>query len=457
MSEVLEKKKKEKPKKPKGPIRTGAVIPFLVISLIVVLFNLFLLDSTIKKTIEFAVEQVNGAEVNVSKVTTSLSDLKIEVGKIQITDKNAPAFNMLQVGKVDFQLMWDALLRGKIVIDIANIEDILLNTKRSSAGEVFPVERDEKTGNSKATQELLNKTKKEFDGNVFGDIAGIMAGGSTGDVTKNIEGTLESKKKFDELNTKIKDKEKSLSNDFKNLPGKSHFASLQNRFKAIRWKDLGNLVKAPKILKEADQLNKDFNKAIKSYDKASKNLSQSVQEIDKSYKEAEALISKDISSVSQRMNLPKLDQKSIAKVLFGNEILDKVSQAKKYQTMAEKYMPPKKEKQKPVKVKRGKGRNYQFGKPNSYPLFWLKLAKINSKNDQGSIEGKLENVTNDQVATGKLTTATMKADFPGINVHGVNAKLTVDHRKEPKAVFEGKVNNFLVYVNFEINTLSLLK
>ncbi|MBT4793419.1 MAG: hypothetical protein HON90_17740, partial [Halobacteriovoraceae bacterium] len=198
MSEVLEKKKKEKPKKPKGPIRTGAVIPFLVISLIVVLFNLFLLDSTIKKTIEFAVEQVNGAEVNVSKVTTSLSDLKIEVGKIQITDKNAPAFNMLQVGKVDFQLMWDALLRGKIVIDIANIEDILLNTKRSSAGEVFPVERDEKTGNSKATQELLNKTKKEFDGNVFGDIAGIMAGGSTGDVTKNIAGTLESKKKFDE-------------------------------------------------------------------------------------------------------------------------------------------------------------------------------------------------------------------------------------------------------------------
>jgi uncharacterized protein (TIGR03545 family) len=439
-----ENKQTEKKNKPKGPIRTGAVIPFIIVVGTIILFNLFLLDSTIKKAIEFAGEKVNGAEVNVGNVNTSFGDLKIKVTNIEFTNKDKPDLNKVQIGSMDFQLMWDALLRGKFVINMANVNNILINTKRSRPGFVTPVDENGDSESNKAAKEMLGKAKKEFEGNVFGDIAGVLAGGSTGDVAGNIEGTLESKKRFDELGIELKEKEKLLAKDLSNLPKKKELEALQTRLKKIRWKDLGNLLKAPGVLKEADNLNKDIKKALKSYDTAGKNFNKSIKDIDSSYKEAEALIQKDIESVSKRMNLPKLDQKSIAKMLFGNEVLSKVSEAKKYQTLAQKYIPPRNAKVKKVKPKRGKGTNYSFGTPNSYPLFWLKLAKIDSKNDQGRVEGKIENVTNDQKITGKLTTINVEADFPKEDIRDISGKISIDHRDEPKAVVSGRVGNYLV-------------
>ncbi len=439
------KAKKEKKKKgPKGPIRTGAVVPFILIVAAIVAFNILLLDSTIKKSLEFIGGKVINAEVNVGDVNTSFKALKISVKDMQFTDRKNPAYNKLQIGEIDFQLLWDAILRGKFVISLANVKDIMVNTKRTSPGEVYPVEIDEKTGNYKATQELLDKAEKEFEGNVFGDIAGVLGGGSTGDVSKNIEGSLESKKKFDAIQTGLKTKEQRLSADLKALPSAKDINNLQTRLKNIRWNDLGNIAKAPKVLKEADQLKKDIDKAIGSYAKVQKTVNQSLKDIDRDYKEAQALVNKDIQSVSKRMNLPTLDQASIAKMLFGNEVLDKVRAAKKYQTMAQKYMPPKKEKKAPVKIARKSGRDYQFGKPNSYPMFWLKLAKINSKTEQGTVAGKIENVTNDQNATGRLTTAQVKADFPPMNLRKIEANIKIDHRSDPKAMVDGKVGEFIV-------------
>ena len=442
MSEEVDKKEKKK----QGPIRTGAVVPFIVFVGLVVVFNIFLLDTTIKKTIEIVGQEINGAEVNVKKVESSFSDLKIKVSGIQFTDKSNPKNNAFEIGNISFKLLWDALLRGKFVIDLAKVGDIRLNTERKRVGFVVPPKPEsEKESKAEAeTKKALKKVSKEFEGNVFGDIAGVLGGGSTGDVSQNVSENLESKKKFEALSAKVKTKEKELSEQFKSLPSKDDLNKLKERFNKIKWKDLGNLVKAPGILKEADKVNKDLNKSLKSYNKLNKNLNSSIKEIDKDYKEAESYISKDIASVQKRMNLPTLDQESIAKTLFGPEVLDKLEKVKKYQKIAQKYMPPKKEKAKVVSTPRKKGRDYQFGKPNAYPMFWLKLAEIDSKNDQGSVIGKIENVTNDQIVIGKLTTAQAKADFPGLEMRNIDVKMTIDHREKATADLVGEIGSMKV-------------
>lgn len=437
-------KLKEKKQKKQGFIRTGAVVPFFIFVTLTVLFNIYLLDSTIKKTIEFVGGKINGAEVNVSSVQTSFKDLYITLNQIEFTNKKNPTENLFNIEKIRFNLLWDAILRGKMVIQLAEIKGILLGKQRKRAGIVYPVEVDDKTGNSKLTQKALEKIEKEFDGNVFGDIAQVMAGGSTGDITEEVKNSLESKKRFEALGSEIKTAKSQLDTNLKTLPSGTELNNLKIRFDNIKWKDLSNLVKAPKILQEADKLNKDINMAIKSYERVSQETQGKINQLNASYKEAESLIDKDINSVGQRMNLPKLDQASIAKMIFGNEILDKVKEAEKYQSMASKYMPEKKEKPVPIKKLRGKGRDYQFGRPNSYPIFWLKKALIDSENEQGKIAAQIADVTNDQNAIGKLTTATFKGDFPPLNIRGVHGEVVLDHRQSPVANISGGVDNFLM-------------
>lgn len=442
---MSKEKKKNKIKKKQGPIRTGAVIPFIVFVTVVTLFNIFLLDSTIKSTIEFVGGKINGAEVNVSKVETKFLDLSFTVHGVQFTNKNKPKENLFKIDTIKFQMLWDGVLRGKGVIKTAEVNGILLGAKRKRAGEVYPEEFDEKTGNNVVAQKALEKVEKEFEGNVFGDIASVLAGGSTGDVASNIEGQLESKKRFEKLQEEVKVAEKKLDADLAKVPSSKKLKSFEKRFKDINWNDLGNILKAPKVLKKADDLKKDIDKAIKAVENANENTKKSITSLNKSYKEAESLISKDINSVSKRMNLPTLDQASIARMIFGPEVLSKVKEAKKYQTMAEKYMPPKKEK-KPVAIKtnRSEGRDYQFGKPNSYPLFWLKKAQITSENEQGKIKGMILDVTNDQRATGKLTKVDITGDFPPLSIRDAYGKLTIDHRDEAIANVDAGVGSFIV-------------
>ena len=365
MTEQTKETKKEKKNKKKGPIRTGAVIPLIVFVAAVVAFNTFLLDVTIKKTIEFVGEKVNEAEVNVSSVNTSFKDLAISVKRIQVTNKEEPNFNKVEIGEFNFRMLWDALLRGKIVIEKSELKNILINTKRKKRGYVLPPPP-AKNAAAKKTKEVLKSAKKEFNGNVFGDIAGVLSGDSVGDTTGKIEGELASKKRLNQLEKEVDQKQKEIDAALKGLPTSKDFEDMKKRFNAIKWQDLGNIAKAPKVLQQADKLNRDINAANKAINNASKKVDGGLKFVDKSYKEVQNLVNEDINNISKRMNLPSLDPKTISKMLFGNELLNKIEEVKKYQEMASDYMPKKKGKlEAPIKNERGKGRDYRFGTPNS--------------------------------------------------------------------------------------------
>ena len=447
MTEIQEstKKKTKKEKKPKkvGPIRTSAVIPLVLIVTGIILFNIFFLDSTVKSVMEIVGSRLNTAQVDVGSVNSSFKDLKFSVTNIQVTNPKEPKFNTIQIGKVQFALSWDALLRAKAVINLAEVSDIKVNTERKSPGKVFNAEEDTSEAEVKA-KEILSNTKEEFKGNVFGDVAGVLAGGSTGDVTSDMTAKLESKERFEQLKTEIDQKKSSLTKQLNELPSDKEFKDFEKRFNSIK-KDFGNIVKLPKALKEADKLNRDINAAFKKYDDLNKNFNQSIKDIDKSYKEAEALVGKDIAAVKKRMKLPTLDQTSIAKMLFGPEIVGRVEQVKGYQQKIQKYMPPKKEKVEKKKIPRGQGIDYKFGTPKSYPKFWLKLAKISSQNDQGNVQGKLENFSTNQKIINKKALVEIDADFPPQEIKDLKFLMEIDYKEELQSTFNGSIGEFIVH------------
>lgn len=419
----------EEKKKKTGFIRTGAVVPFLIVAIVTTLFSIFLLDGVIKRTLEYVGGRINGAEVNVANVSTSFRNLSVEVEGIEFTNANQPTHNLFEIGKIRFQMMWDAILRAKIVIDESSMTDIKIATQRKSAGEVYPPE--ESSATSEVAKETFQNAKEEFKGNIFGDVSALLAGDSSKDVLKNIEGELKSKQFYEELEAQVDQKEGELKQMFADLPKGREVDQYDDRFKAIDWNGLKDLKKAPKILKEADDLKDDVQNTVKKYNEAVKRVESEIKFVEDSKKRAEKLIDEDIKALESKMSIPNLDSAAIASVLFGPEFVDSLSKYNKYFEMAKEYMPPKKDSKEVVASKpaRGSGRNYQFGTPTSYPMFWLKLANISSENEQGNVSGKIENVTTDQLVINKPTRVELKGNFPPQGVSGVNATAIFDHRQ----------------------------
>ena len=429
MSSEVDKKTKKK----KGIIRTSFVAPFLIFILVIVLFTTFFLDSLLKSGFEMVAEKIHGAEVNISDVDTSFSQLRMTITRIQVTDKENPEFNQYEIGKIEFALLWDAVLRAKAVINLAEVSDIRVATKRSYPGAVYPP--GEKTD---PVEDTLNNAKEEFDGNIFGDIASLLGGTSSSDVAKLIGDDLKSEKRFQEIDKELKAKEKEISDSLKKLPSDKELKGFEKRLSSIKWKDLGNILKARGVIKEVDDLKKDIEDAKKAYENANKSINSGFRSIDKSYKEAEKLIEEDVERLSKRAKLPTLDTQNIARVLFGKQIIAKVQEYRGYFNTAKDYIPKKKnETPAPVKRERGKGRDYQFGRQNSYPLFWVKKTKISSSNKQGEVQGEISDITTNQNQIGKPTTMRLKADFPPAEVRNVVADATLDMRNE--AFLESKI------------------
>ncbi len=434
----------DKTQKKVGMIRKGAVLPFLIIVTLIVGFNILFLDSSIRKGAEYFGGQLNGAEVNIAEVRTSFKNLSLVIRGVSFTNVNNPENNLFEIGEMKFQLMWDALLRAKFVIDESSITDIKVNTVRKKAGVIYPKPLEDSKVKT-ATKETLANAKEEFKGNVFGDVSALLGGDSGKDVLKNIEGELKSKQFYENLEKQVDQKETELKQMLADLPKGEQIDQFDDRFKKINWDDLKDLKKAPGVLKEASALRKDVSETIKKYDQAKDKVEGEIKFLKDSTKQAQNIIDEDVKRLESKMSLPNLDSESIARVLFGAELVDSLAKYSDYFEKAKEYMPPKKDKAATsVKPIRGSGRNYQFGTPKSYPLFWLKLSNISSSNSQGTVSGKIENFTTNQRIVGKPSTVKLNADFPSQQLRGLEGNIIFDHRNGVNDKIAFSINAFPV-------------
>lgn len=128
----------DKPVKKQGPIRLEAVVPMLIVVGVTVLYFSLFFDNHLRRGLEYGATQANGAEVNIGKLQTSVFKASMVIGDVQMTDPLQPQHNRVQIGEVRFAMLWDALLRGKVVIDEATIADVQIDTPRKRAGKLLP-------------------------------------------------------------------------------------------------------------------------------------------------------------------------------------------------------------------------------------------------------------------------------------------------------------------------------
>lgn len=453
-TETSKSAKSEKPKKAKGPIRWEAIIPFIVIVLLVWAYFFFFFDSHLRRALEFGGYQALGAEVNVRDVKTSFWNANLRIQGVQFTDPDRPTHNMIEITDIRFGMLWDALLRAKVVINEMAVEGIKIGTPRAAPGKVKPPEpiKPEDKGPSaleketeKLKQQALDKAKGDYSENVIGDIAAMLSGTSGEDQLKNLEGKLASKEKIAAFQKDLDEKNKVWQEKLKSLPKAQEIQSIGDRLNKIKTKDFKTPQEFADSLKQLDEVLKDADQKAKLIQSASSDFNSDLKNLDQGLKDLDSLIKKDIQDLEARFHLPKLDAAAISKSLFKQYLDPYLAKINRYRALAEKYAPPnmlkKGSKEPDPQIQphpRTKGVTYEFGRLHAYPAFWAKKISVTSQAGaqpgSGDIEGLITDISSNQVLTGKPTLAKFRGDFPNDQIEKFIAQISFDNTHEKSRV-----------------------
>ena len=434
-------KKKKKAKKPKGPIRFEAIIPLCIfVALTYAYFTLFF-DSHLRKGLEFAGTMVHGAEVNIADIDSSFWGAYFQMTGLQVTDKEQPERNLVQIEKIRFELSWDALLRAKFVVNDATIEDIMAYAPRKKPGRIVPKEEAESGPNEtlqKVEESVLAQSKEQFNENVLGDVANVVGGTDPSAQLQQMQADLKSDAKIKELEKALNEKEKVWKERINKLPQKPQIDALVARSQKLKF-DTKNPRQFAKDVKEMDKIIKEGDKIVKDFNTASKSLTNDVNGFNKDMKSLDEMVKQDIKDLQKRLKIPSINVSDFSKGLFGRMVNEKLGKYKKYMVMAREYMPPKKTaedkaQEKSAQVapqKRSGGRNFKFPKKKAYPLFWLQKASISSREGtsefSGNVSGEIKNATTQPILLGKPMTVDIEGDFPKKGIMGFKTNIVVDH------------------------------
>ena len=414
------------PKK-QGPIRFEAIIPLVIVVGVVAVYFMLFFDMHLRRGLEYVATQANGAEVNIGKLDTSVWNASVVVGDIEMTNPEFPARNRLQIGSLNFHVLWDALLRAKVVINEASIIDVQIDTPRKSPGRVLPV-KPVKEGEGFSDQ-MLAQMKEEFSGNVLGDLAAIAAGSDPKELLAAMGADLKSSAHIAALQKSLDEKNQQWQSRLTAMPKGQDFSALRSRLANVKLDNLQDVAQIQASLQELESVRNEFDAKVKVVRETGSALTGDLRTFRGSVAGLEKIVKEDVRSLQARMQLPSLDARTLSRALFGMDVLGKMQQARGYMDQARSHMPVKSEKSKALPMQqRSKGRDYVFGQPNSYPRFWLRKALISSRLSGGSdLSGQILDVSTSPALIGRPRVATIKGIFPQQGIADIKAELVVDH------------------------------
>lgn len=455
-----------KPVKSKGPIRTGMVVPTLILMALVYGYFFFFFDGHLRRGIEFGASRLYGAEVNVASVRTSFLHASFQMRGLEVTDKEYPERNLVQIGDIHFAALWDALLRGKVAIDDASVLDVQAYTPRRHPGYVAPPPPPSAPGTgvlAQAQSQVLEQTRSQFNQNFLGDIANVASGVDPKAQLKNIQGSLKAQLRAEELTKELDAKKAEWQKRIQDLPKSKDIDELQAKIKALNLNG-GNPLEIAGKIKQAKELVEQAQAKVKQVETAQSQLTGDIANYSKAAADLEKLAQQDVSDLQKRLAIPSLDPKAFSTQLFMAMIEKRLTGIRQYIEIARKYMPKKPtpaekaaaaEKARKAKEEelvppaRGEGRTYHFPITKGYPLFWLKHAAVSSEISQsewaGKVRGDVTDVTTSPSELGRPTKIHVVGDFPKQKIGGFDLLATLDHTGErAKETIAAKVGSFLV-------------
>lgn len=436
--------------------RKNGVIAALVIGVLAVVFNIFFLDGIVKSTLIKSGTKMARARVEIAYLHVDLLKSKITVKGLSVADKSREFKNLFSADEAVIDYMLLPLLEKKYIIDNVSVINLAAGSERKTSGFL------------KADEvKKMDKEEADYKNSFIGRARSGLEKKAGGELKKMPVAKL----------AEIKDIKKV---DFKNLVKKEDLASYkaiktaQERVKeekvkveqAIKAADVDAAVRETKesvkkirevkvasfedipaakaALTELDKIKNTTEKTVKDVEKAKKQAEAFYEYSKAAYKEIDAAREKDYQAVLAKADINMLSADGIEKALIGDVWYDRVQKVMYYMSLAEKYIPKKKKKEKnSIYVKkRGTGREVVYSSQGRYPGFWIKKVVLSVKGaDKGSsyyMKGEILDIAAEQDVTGKPLVAALQLDNPSQSIF---IKAAVDHLDAINDILEISVKN----------------
>ncbi len=394
-------------------IRPAGLIFFSVLLIMIVLFNIFFLDTMVKKTFINSGEEIFKSVVDIKKVDVQLLRSRLEIHGVQIADKDNEFKNLFEAEKIVFDYEFIPLLMKKVIIDNIELSGFATGTKRGKSGKL-PEKR------IKEIEKKEEKTKKE--NKVFAGISAKIKDKANNEikklpVTRTIDKAINLKdKKIEDLikkedtqsyktiiqsKSRIEESKQQIENKINILNIEKRSEEIKQKadsFKSIKVSGVSDIPAAQAKLKELDAIKNEINSIKKDVDSIKNEVDQFVKFTANIPDDIQNAKDNDIQIIMSKMDLDVLNAKDIETAIVGPIWKSRIDKLFQIISFVNKHIPEGKKTKKKgyYQVVRKKGTDFHFLADK--PSFWIKNIKMSKsdKTDGIGISGKITDLCFEQ-------------------------------------------------------------
>jgi uncharacterized protein (TIGR03545 family) len=439
-------------------IRKNGAIAAAIIVVIVIVFDIFFLDWTVKALITSTGSKMARAKVEISSLHVDLLNSKISIKNLQVADKSKEYKNLFSADELTADFMLIPLLENKYIVDNISVVNLSAGGDRKTSGflpvsQLKKIDKEETDNKNSALGKMQTALMQKGESEVkkmpvskLGDLKNMK----NFDFKKMVKKEdLASYRAVKAASDGIKSQKEKTEAVIKAVDAEKRIKSTKEsiaKIKSVKINGVADIPAAKDALTELDKIKNDSESVIKSADEAKKQAALFYEYSKDAYKAIDEAKQKDYNALLEKVDIKMVDAASIEKALVGNMWYDRAQKIIYYMSLAEKYIPKKKKKDKDslfVK-KRGAGREIVYSSNGRYPGFWIKKVLLSVKgNDKGNsyyMKGEILDIAAEQDVTGKPLVINLELDNPSqeISINGVinhmesiDDKLTVSVKNLP--------------------------
>jgi len=386
---------------------------------VLVIILLFIFDPLARIAIEKGLSHSLQTKVSVKDFSSSFSDLNVKISGIEIADKDRLTHNLAQVGDIEFDLGFSALMEKKAMIEILNVNALAFNEKREIAAEAYDssyIPKPEASVTADADKKSASAVSSPFS---LPNVDDILAKEELKSVTEaqKLKADIQSTKdKWTKISSELKS-----SNEVDEI--KADAASLQNSLKNA---DMSKILSAKK---DIESLKSKIQNLKNRYSSMKKEFSADQERLKKQIYALKNLPSQDIKRLKKKYSLSATGGANLIGTLVSDEIDGYIKKAAKYYEMLRPYLDDSSKKElKELAPPRGEGRWIKYANHSKTPELVIKNSNINVKLKDDVLDVKLKDLSSNQKLYGKPMS--LHADAKGKQYRQIVADILDDRRSD---------------------------
>lgn len=422
-------------------LRIKGIIFLGVLIGIFILLSFVFTDRWLENQMEDYGSLVVGAKVEVDGLYFSTTDLILRWNRLQVTDPRNTMTNLFETTECDLDIDPFPLLSKKLNIENITVKGLKFNTPRETDGKLSDLEK-------QALEEGMPDFVKELHQNLK-DEAAHMPVFNVSQFTRkiNVDSVyamleLQSPQKMDSLKNASEQKYNEWENRIAELPSEEDFKEIETQINSIDPNKLNDIDELKNTLVVGKSLKDKLSQYRTQYDALKNNFDSDLKQLKRAPGDAQKWIQADYRRALSLAKLPDLSVKNVAKLLFGQRILDQIETITGYigtaRYYADKFKSSAPEKESPPRLQ---GQYVHFGKYLETPKFWIKKMDLSGELSNGlQLAGNAENIVSSQKNIDQPTSLVLggsRSDKTALNLNALfdyrdespreNISLKLDH------------------------------